>query len=440
MVRELAGEMGVDVAWHTGSLPQVRRRAEINRFKNDPACRLFLSTDSGSVGLNLQAASAVVNVDLPWNPAKLEQRIARAWRKNQTRSVAVINLVTEDSIEHSMLYVLGAKQALADGVLDGAGDLAALKMPSGRGAFIERMKAMMDAPARPAPALRVVAPEEALAADLVARHGDKALLIEARHGAGPGRARLLAVLDLDPAGLEAEAARLSGVPPEDAPLVGATAEGGGLAASTMAVEVIDRATWLAMQRLAATGLLLFAHEPRVLYRSAAFVEGGGEAARADGAAAADEARRVMELTARLMEEADRALRKARLLTAGGFPEDAPPLLLKALQKAAAARLAGCGELPPGVGAPSDLCASDAEIRRLAASDALPAAALEILDATHPSAGAVEPGRIDTMVGAAERFVAAITGAGGAGDGAGNTAADTLGNIAGSAAMEPRQAA
>ena len=77
------GEMGVESAWHTGSLAQERRRAEINRFKRDPACRLFLSTDSGSVGLNLQAASAVVNVDLPWNPAKLEQRIARAWRKNQ---------------------------------------------------------------------------------------------------------------------------------------------------------------------------------------------------------------------------------------------------------------------------------------------------------------------------------------------------------------------
>jgi hypothetical protein len=224
----------------------------------------------------------------------------------------------------------------------------------------------------------------------------------------------------------------------------------------MAVEVIDRATWLAMQRLAATGLLLFAHEPRVLYRSAAFVEEGGEAARADGAAAADEARRVMELTARLMEEADRALRKARLLTAGGFPEDAPPLLLRALQKAAAARLAGRGELPPGAAAASDpgagmardLGASDAEIRRLAASDALPAAALEILDATHPSAGPLEPGRIDTMVDAVERFVAAIAAANGTanaaasapGDWTGTTAADAPGNIAASAAMEPRQAA
>ena len=145
MVRELAGEMGIEAAWHTGSVPQQRRRAEIVRFKNDPACRLFLSTDSGSVGLNLQVASAVVNVDLPWNPAKLEQRIARAWRKHQQRAVTVVNLVCEDSIEHGMVHLLGAKQALADGVLDGQGDLAAIKMPSGRGAMIERMQALMQA-------------------------------------------------------------------------------------------------------------------------------------------------------------------------------------------------------------------------------------------------------------------------------------------------------
>ena len=148
MVRELAAELGVETAWHTGSVPQQRRRAEIVRFKQDPACRLFLSTDSGSVGLNLQAASAVVNVDLPWNPAKLEQRIARAWRKNQTRSVTVVNLVCENSIEHQILHLIGHKQALADGVLDGQGDLAALKMPSGRAAMIERMQAMMEGTAR----------------------------------------------------------------------------------------------------------------------------------------------------------------------------------------------------------------------------------------------------------------------------------------------------
>ena len=79
---------------------------------------LFLSTDSGSTGLNLQNASVVVNCDLPWNPARLEQRIARSWRKHQTRSVTVIHLVSEHTIEQRMLETLSSKQALADGILD----------------------------------------------------------------------------------------------------------------------------------------------------------------------------------------------------------------------------------------------------------------------------------------------------------------------------------
>src|SRR5207302_11440087 len=145
LVRELAVEMGIEAAWHTGSVPQQRRRAEIMRFKRDPNCRLFLYTDSGSVGLNLQAASAVVNIDLPRNPAKLEQRIARAWRKHQTRSVTVVNLVTEGSIEHAILHLLNVKQALADGLMDGLGDIGELKMPSGKGALVERMRSMLEA-------------------------------------------------------------------------------------------------------------------------------------------------------------------------------------------------------------------------------------------------------------------------------------------------------
>ncbi len=70
---------GIGFAWHTGGVPQKRRRSEILAFRNDPSCRIFFSTDSGGVGLNLQNASVVINCDLPWNPAKLEQRIARAW-------------------------------------------------------------------------------------------------------------------------------------------------------------------------------------------------------------------------------------------------------------------------------------------------------------------------------------------------------------------------
>jgi len=57
LVRELCERLDLGYAWHTGSVPQQRRRAEINAFKSDPQCRVFLSTDSGSTGLNLQSAS-----------------------------------------------------------------------------------------------------------------------------------------------------------------------------------------------------------------------------------------------------------------------------------------------------------------------------------------------------------------------------------------------
>jgi SNF2 family DNA or RNA helicase len=64
------------------------------------------------------------------------------------RTVDVINLVTEDSIEHVMLQVLSQKQALTDGVLDGQDDLKAMKLPSGRRAFVERMSARRRQPRR----------------------------------------------------------------------------------------------------------------------------------------------------------------------------------------------------------------------------------------------------------------------------------------------------
>jgi len=148
LVRGLCKRLGLEHAWHTGSVPQRRRRAEINLFKQNPACRVFLSTDSGSTGLNLQTASMVVNCDLPWNPARLEQRIARAWRKHQTRPVTVIHLVSENTIEHRMIGTLASKKALADGVLDNVGDLKAIKLAGGRQAFLARLEQLM-APVTP---------------------------------------------------------------------------------------------------------------------------------------------------------------------------------------------------------------------------------------------------------------------------------------------------
>jgi hypothetical protein len=105
-----------------GGVPGKSRQDLIRALHEDPDCRVFLSTDAGGLGLNLQAASAVINLDLPWNPAVLEQRISRVHRLGQHRPVRVINFVSEGTIEHGMLSVLSFKKSLFAGVLDSGDD------------------------------------------------------------------------------------------------------------------------------------------------------------------------------------------------------------------------------------------------------------------------------------------------------------------------------
>lgn len=79
---------------------------------------MFLSTDAGGVGLNLQSGSVLVNIDIPWNPAVLEQRIARIHRMGQIKPVRIINFVSQGSIEESILSLLKFKKSLFAGALD----------------------------------------------------------------------------------------------------------------------------------------------------------------------------------------------------------------------------------------------------------------------------------------------------------------------------------
>ncbi len=106
------------VSFH-GGVPSEKRPALVERFRDDPDCRVFLSTDAGATGLNLQHASTLVNMDLPWNPALLEQRIARIHRMGQKRPVRIVNFVAKGTIEEGMLSVLAFKRSLAAGILDG---------------------------------------------------------------------------------------------------------------------------------------------------------------------------------------------------------------------------------------------------------------------------------------------------------------------------------
>jgi superfamily II DNA or RNA helicase len=119
IVRRLESKGWGHVLFH-GGIPAADRPRLIERFSADPACRVFLSTDAGGVGLNLQhAAAAVINMDLPWNPAVLEQRIGRVHRLGQKRSVHVVNFVAQGTIEEGMLSLLAFKKSLFAGVLDG---------------------------------------------------------------------------------------------------------------------------------------------------------------------------------------------------------------------------------------------------------------------------------------------------------------------------------
>jgi superfamily II DNA or RNA helicase len=116
-----------------GKVPGRERRELLERFKQDGNCCVFLSTDAGGTGLNLQAADTVINLELPWNPAVLDQRIARVHRMGQSRPVRVINFVTRSTIEERVLKTIESKRTLFAGVFDGESDevnFAALNRPS----------------------------------------------------------------------------------------------------------------------------------------------------------------------------------------------------------------------------------------------------------------------------------------------------------------------
>jgi superfamily II DNA or RNA helicase len=118
VMRRLERRKWSHVLFH-GGVPGQKRRDLIRQFKEDPACRLFLSTDAGGVGLNLQTASAVVSLDQPWNPAVLEQRIGRVHRLGQHRPVRVVDFIAQGTIEEGMLGLLAFKKSMFTGVLDG---------------------------------------------------------------------------------------------------------------------------------------------------------------------------------------------------------------------------------------------------------------------------------------------------------------------------------
>jgi hypothetical protein len=123
-------KLGVGYVMFHGGVPVEQRGARLDRFREDPDLRVLLCTDAGGVGLNLQVATYVLHLDLPWNPARLDQRTGRAHRLGQTRGVSVTYLCAETGIERGIANVLDGKRAVRSAALDADSDVTTLEAPS----------------------------------------------------------------------------------------------------------------------------------------------------------------------------------------------------------------------------------------------------------------------------------------------------------------------
>ncbi|MCK5703934.1 MAG: DEAD/DEAH box helicase, partial [Cyclobacteriaceae bacterium] len=130
-----------------GKVPVKRRGALIKKFETNPASKVFLSTEAGGSGLNLQMADTLINFELPWNPAKKNQRIGRIDRLGQkSNKLTVYNFITRRSIEQQIATGLLVKQNLFEGVLNTSSSTDFVDFSKrGRSQFIDQLEEFIDA-------------------------------------------------------------------------------------------------------------------------------------------------------------------------------------------------------------------------------------------------------------------------------------------------------
>lgn len=106
-LKELLESRGCSVSVLNGSMDIEERNDALKEFKTTTS--IFISTDAGGEGLNLQFANIIINYDLPWNPMKIEQRCGRADRIGQQRDVHIYNMIIGDTVESRVREVLEEK-------------------------------------------------------------------------------------------------------------------------------------------------------------------------------------------------------------------------------------------------------------------------------------------------------------------------------------------
>ena len=141
-----------------GGLTSKARDETLLAFRDDPEVRVMFATDAGGLGLNLQeSASIVVNLEVPWNPAVLAQRVGRVHRMGQRKSVQVLHFVTRGAVEERVRQVVESKRALFEGLLVDQAERVVFEENRGE-TFIERVRTLIgdadvDSSRRPSPSV-----------------------------------------------------------------------------------------------------------------------------------------------------------------------------------------------------------------------------------------------------------------------------------------------
>jgi hypothetical protein len=147
-VRDLLAGAGMRSVFFTGAESQKQRERAIVEFHDDPAVSVMFLSDAGGVGVNLQhAATCCVNLELPWNPAVLEQRVGRIYRLGQSSPIDVFNLVSEEGIESRIAELLAQKKAVVASLFDGTTDEVNF---DGHTSFMESVRKLVDTSLLPA--------------------------------------------------------------------------------------------------------------------------------------------------------------------------------------------------------------------------------------------------------------------------------------------------
>ncbi|MDE3089227.1 MAG: hypothetical protein KGJ80_07565, partial [Chloroflexota bacterium] len=364
-----------------GSVPTSQRGEIVDRFLNEADCRVFLSTDAGGVGLNLQAADLVINLDLPWNPAVLEQRIGRAHRHGQLNPVHVVNLIAQGTIEERMLDTLAAKRNVFGSVFGNEDSPTAISFRDSGQGLLRRLDAMLGAEIKPVVELEpvvetAVAPKPTLRAFadlLVARFPGRILLVRKAPvpdaGASVGYGVFI-VVDRDPAELRAKIE----------PLASEYFTDPSTSSGAPALHLMEQESYRAFVALAGKTIERAAPEDEA-YRALALP------APADALAELEKrlqkAREGFEFAAKRAQLADVVLR-------GGFPEEALRPLRDALGWALSSHLALVSDRDPSAEFPAARVIQAELVEAGNLSDTLAARCAQARELTEPPAEGAPP--------------------------------------------------